>query len=89
MTKLLKLTIPVSIILSGCASTGAPMAPGSDQFAASNFESQVVDPTPAIGAPEMDAAMSAEAVERYRTGKTKVAKDESETGISINIAPAE
>jgi len=87
MSTFLKLALPAAVLLAGCTSTGAPMSPASDRFAVNNFQEQVVDPAPAEGAPEMDAAMSAAAIERYRTGKTKKAAEDSEAGVSISIAP--
>lgn len=87
MSKLIKLSLPAMVLLSGCASTDGPMAAGSGKFAVNNFEEQVVDPTPATGAPEMDAAMSAAAIERYRTGKTKTASVEEESDVSFTITP--
>ncbi len=87
MSTFLKLALPAAVLLASCTSTSAPMSAGSDQFAVNNFNEQVVDPTPAVGAPEMDAAMSAAAIERYRSGKTKTAAAEEDAGTSLTIGP--
>lgn len=89
MTNSIKLALAASIFLGGCASTGAPLSAGSDQFAMKNFEAQVVDPAPAEGAPEMDAAMSAAAIERYRQGKTKTSDEDDDAAIlTLNLTPS-
>ena len=88
MLTILRLTIPAAFLLSACTSTDTPMSTGSGQFAVTNFEEQVVDPTPASGAPEMDAAMSAAAIERYRTGKTKTAATEEASSVPLLNVPA-
>ena len=85
----IKTGIALSVLLGGCAHLDAPMSPNSGNFAAVNFEAQVVDARPAEGAPEMDAAMSAAAIERYRTGKTKTSNDTEEEGpAAFLLSPA-
>lgn len=87
MSTFFKLVLPAAVLLSGCISTDAPMSAGSGQFAVSNFNEQVVDPTPSEGAPEIDAAMSAAAIERYRSGKTKTATADEGASTSLAIGP--
>jgi PBP1b-binding outer membrane lipoprotein LpoB len=77
------LALPAVLLLAGCVSTDAQLAPGEGTFASTNFAEQVVDPTPAEGAPEMDAMMSAAAIGRYRRGETKVAEDDREDKLEI------
>jgi hypothetical protein len=89
MSKLLILALPAAALLAACASTAAPMSANDGAFAANNFKHQVVDATPAKGAPEVDAAMSAAAIERYRTGKTKKAEADKPPPIAINISPGQ
>jgi PBP1b-binding outer membrane lipoprotein LpoB len=89
MSNIFKLVLPAAVLLSGCANLNAPMSDASGTFAASQFKEQVVDPKAAEGAPEMDAAMSAAAIERYRTGKTKKPASESEGELTINLAPTQ
>jgi hypothetical protein len=74
---------------AGCQNLARPLAgPKDGQVAKANFNAQVVDQTPASGAPAQDAAMANAAIERYRTGKTKTDKKEAPPLIQLNLAPA-
>lgn len=79
---------PLGLLLAGCTNLGSPMAVGDGSFAETNFAAQVVDPTPADGAPAMDAAMSDAAIARYRAGEVKSGEDEEPAVLSLNLSPA-
>ena len=65
------LLLAAATLACACATTDSPLGPGAGQAAAANFAAQVVDPTPAEGAPELDPVMTAAAIERYRTDEVK------------------
>jgi hypothetical protein len=90
MARLALLTaIALCSTLAGCHSLDKPLAGAADgQVAKANFNAQVVDPTPASGAPAQDAAMANAAIDRYRTGKTKTSEKEAAPMIQLNLAPA-
>jgi hypothetical protein len=82
-------TIVFCSAAAGCHSLDKPLAGAADgKVSKANFAAQVVDPTPASGAPAQDAAMANAAIDRYRTGKTKTAEKEAAPMIQLNLAPA-
>jgi len=89
MKTLIKICLVAPVLLVGCANLDAPMSLDAGKFAETNFKAQVVDAQPAEGAPEMDAAMSAAAIERYRAGETKTANEGEEASpIELLFSPA-
>lgn len=79
-TKLLTLAGAATVLLTGCATTGAgnlPYMGGPDNFGEANkqtFAAMVVDPDPVYDepVPETHAEHAGQAVERYRTDKVKM-----------------
>lgn len=80
MKMFLKASIAMSVLLGGCANLNQPISQDVGKFAETNFQAQVIDARPAQGSPEMDAAMSVAAIERYRAGKTKTSSEAQEEG---------
>lgn len=79
-TSLLTVAGAASILLSGCATTGAdglPYMGGPDNFGEANKQTMaamIVDPDPVYSdsVPETYAEHAGQAVERYRTDKVKL-----------------
>ncbi len=89
MKTLFKICLVAPVLLTGCVNLDAPMSPDAGKFAETNFQAQVIDAQPAEGAPEMDAAMSAAAIERYRAGETKTSNESEEaSSIELLFSPA-
>lgn len=89
-SKFFKLCGVSAIALSSgaCVNLDYPISTVDGASAKANFAAQVVDPKPAEGAPEMDAAMADAAVARYRAGEVKQASEEAEAqAIQLNFSP--
>ena len=79
-TKLLTLAGAATVLLTGCATTGAgnlPYMGGPDNFGEANKQTMaamIIDPDPVYddAVPETHAEHAGQAVERYRTDKVKV-----------------
>jgi hypothetical protein len=89
MARLSLLTaIALCTAAAGCHSLDTPLGGAKDgQVSKANFNAQVVDQTPASGAPAQDAAMANAAIDRYRTGKTKTSEKEAAPMVQLNLAP--
>lgn len=59
------------VLAASCASNQHDLSPSFGKAFAGNAAAQIVDPTPAVGAPEGDGATIDLAVERYKTDKVK------------------
>ena len=78
----------VAGLAGGCTNLGLPMSTVQDVSARQNFAAQVVDPTPAEGAPQADADMVDAAVDRYRNDDVKTAGEESsEQAVTLGFVP--
>jgi hypothetical protein len=89
MARLLAATSIACLLAAGCTTLDQPLAGSMDgAFADNNFSAQVVDPTPAPGAPVMDAAMANAAIDRYHKGKVKTGEAEETPIVTVNLPPA-
>lgn len=61
----------VVLMAAGCASNQNDMSPSFGDAFAANAAAQIVDPTPAEGAPEGDGAAADLAILRYKTDTVK------------------
>ena len=59
------------LLTASCASNQHDLSPSFGKAYAGNAAAQIIDPTPAIGAPEGDGAAVDLAVARYKTDKVK------------------
>ena len=59
------------IASTGCVSLNQPISSVFGEAYEANLAAQIVDETPAEGAPAMDAQKSDAAIERYRTDQIK------------------
>ena len=87
MRKLL-IIIGLSTLTGACVNLQHPLSTEHGKFAANNFNAQVVDPAPAEGAPQMDAAMVDAAVARYRNDEVKNAQESDANQVNVlNFTP--
>jgi hypothetical protein len=88
MPRFLILTATACLLAAGCTSLDQPLGRPFYGFAAeTNFEVQVVNRTPAPGAPSMDAEMANAAIKRYHEGKVKTGQKEEAPAITVNLPP--
>ena len=59
------------LAVTGCASNQNDLSPSFGKSFAANAAAQIVDPTPAAGAPQGDGTAIDVAVARYKTDKVK------------------
>lgn len=83
MTNSRKLLLSASVFaMAGCVSNlDEPISSQYGKFYENNMAAQIVDPTPAEGAPMMDAQKADAAIERYRTDTIK--EPEESTGVEF------
>lgn len=92
MTKLLGNTALVAslAVLGGCVNLNYDQSTVMGQAQESNFAAQVVDPTPAEGAPQQNAEMADAAYERYLKDEVKQPFDEGAgEAIGLSFSPNE
>jgi type IV pilus biogenesis protein CpaD/CtpE len=61
----------VALLAAGCASNQNDLSPNFGKSYTANAAAQIIDPTPAVGAPEGDGAAVDLAVARYKTDTVK------------------
>lgn len=69
--------IAVVWMLSGCSTTNEPLGDSFGAAVKAANNAQIVDPTPAQGAPAADPDVQNAAVKRYKTDTVKQPKSES------------
>lgn len=80
--------VALGVALGGCTNLNYPLSTESNKFAANNFDAQVVDATPAEGAPAFDAEMADAAYERYLDDEVKQPfEEEAGQAISLSFSP--
>lgn len=77
-----KIFLSATILCSaGCVSLNEPLSTRFGESYTANMNAQIVDPTPAEGAPMMDAQKADAAIERYR--KDEVKEPVKSTGVEF------
>ena len=92
MTKFLGNTALVAslVVLGGCVNLNYDLSTVEGDAADQNFAAQVVDPTPAEGAPTQNAEMADAAYERYLKDEVKEPfAEEAGESIGLSFSPNE
>lgn len=69
--------IPAVLLLSACSTTQGPLDPDFGKAVTAATEAQIIDPTPATGAPKADPTVQSSAVQRYKNDEVKQPENES------------
>lgn len=82
------LVLAFGFTAAGCTNLNYPQSTVDSYAVKQNFAAQVVDPTPAEGAPKADAGKVDGAAERYRNDEVKQAGAEaSQDAVTLSFSP--